>query len=96
MDRIYELIQTMRKSRGWDKTDTLPVLIKSVSAEAGELLETIQWNEEDIDMEAVKGEVADILMYTLSICIDNDIDVEELIRTKIKNVYERYPEVEND
>ena len=96
MDRIYELIQQMRISRGWDKTDTLPILIKSISAEAGELLETIQWNEEDINMEAVKGEVADILMYTLSICIDNGLDVEQLIRDKIENVYERYPEIEND
>ena len=96
MDRIYELIQQMRISRGWDKTDTLPILIKSISAEAGELLETIQWNEEDINMEAVKGEVADILMYTLSICIDNGLDVEQLIRDKIENVYERYPEIEDD
>jgi NTP pyrophosphatase (non-canonical NTP hydrolase) len=80
----------MRISRGWDKSDTLPILIKSVSVEAAELLETIQWDEENIDMEAVKGELADVLMYALSICIDNDIDVLQLIKDKIENVYERY------
>lgn len=92
MDKVLETIQEMRISRGWDKTDTLPILIKSVSVEAAELLETIQWDEENIDMEAVKGELADVLMYALSICIDNDIDVLQLIRDKIENVYERYPQ----
>ena len=92
MDKLFATIQEMRKTRGWDKTDTLPILIKSVAVEAGELLETIQWDEENIDMEAVRGELADVLMYALSICIDNDIDPQELIETKIKNVYQRYPE----
>ncbi|MBQ1315561.1 MAG: dUTP diphosphatase [Erysipelotrichaceae bacterium] len=92
MDKVLETIQEMRISRGWDKSDTLPILIKSVSVEAAELLETIQWDEENIDMEAVKGELADVLMYALSICIDNDIDVLQLIKDKIENVYERYPQ----
>ena len=92
MDKVLETIQEMRISRGWDKSDTLPIMIKSVSVEAAELLETIQWDEENIDMDAVKGELADVLMYALSICIDNDIDVLQLIKDKIQNVYERYPQ----
>ncbi len=95
MDKLLSTIQEMRISRGWDKTDTLPILIKSVAVEAAELLETIQWDEENIDLEAVKGEVADVLMYALSICIDNDIDVQQLIEDKIRNVYERYPAAED-
>ena len=92
MDKVFELIQEMRRSRGWDNSDTLPILIKSVSVEAAELLETIQWDEENIDMRAVESELADVLMYALSICIDNDIDVLQLIKDKIENVYERYPQ----
>ncbi|MBR2701397.1 MAG: dUTP diphosphatase [Erysipelotrichaceae bacterium] len=92
MDKLLNTIQEMRISRGWDKSDTLPILIKSVSVEAAELLETFQWDEENIDMEAVKGELADVLMYALSICIDNDLDVQKLIEDKIQNVYMRYPE----
>lgn len=91
MDKLLETIQEMRRTRGWDNSDTLPILIKSVSVEAAELLETIQWDEQNIDMEAVKGELADVLMYALSICIDYDIDVQQLIEDKIKNVYMRYP-----
>ena len=96
MNKVLETIQEMRVSRGWDKSDTLPVLIKSVAVEAAELLETIQWDEENIDMEAVRGELADVLMYALSICIDYDMDVQELIEEKIKNVYSRYPAKNND
>ena len=86
MDKLLETIQEMRRTRGWDNSDTLPILIKSVSVEAAELLETIQWDEQNIDMEAVKGELADVLMYALSICIDMDWDVLDLIEEKIKNV----------
>ena len=31
-------------------------------------------------------------MYALSICIDKNWDVEELIREKIENVNQRYPQ----
>ena len=30
MKEILDIIQKMRKECGWDKTDTLPILIKSV------------------------------------------------------------------
>ena len=92
MDEILDIIQQMRISRGWDKTDTLPILIKSVSVEAAELLETIQWDETKLNKEEVRSELADVLMYALSICIDEKWDVRELIREKIENVYLRYPE----
>jgi len=90
MQELLDIIQKMRKECGWDSTDTLPILIKSISVEAAELLETIQWSENDVDMEKVKGELADILMYALSICIDNDIDVKQMIEDKIVDVYDRY------
>ncbi len=92
MDELLEMIQKMRVRAGWDKTDSLPILIKSVSVEAAELLETIQWDEESIDLTAVRGELADVLMYALSIAIDEGWDVAELIREKIENVNSRYPE----
>jgi len=92
MERVLEIIQQMRVRAGWDKTDTLPILIKSVSVEAAELLETIQWSDEDYKEAEVRSELADVLMYALSICIDKNWDVEELIREKIENVNQRYPQ----
>ncbi|MBQ6654968.1 MAG: MagZ family protein [Erysipelotrichaceae bacterium] len=92
MDEVLKMIQQMRVRAGWDRTDSLPILIKSVSVEAAELLETIQWDEENIDKTAVRGELADVLMYALSIAIDEGWDVADLIREKIENVNSRYPE----
>ena len=91
MQEVLEVIQKMRKDCGWDKIDTLASLIKSVSVEAAELLETIQWSEENIDLEAVKAELADVLMYALSIAIDQDWDVKKIIEEKMVDVYRRYP-----
>ncbi|NLZ75517.1 MAG: nucleotide pyrophosphohydrolase [Erysipelotrichia bacterium] len=90
MKEVLDLIQKMRIDCGWDKTDTLPILIKSVSIEASELLETIQWDDDTFKEEKVKSELADVLMYALSIAIDNNWDVEELLKEKIENVYKRY------
>ncbi|MGI6509464.1 MAG: MazG-like family protein [Erysipelotrichaceae bacterium] len=95
MKQILDLIQKMRVDCGWDKTDTLPILIKSVSVEASELLETIQWDDNDFKEEKVKSELADVLMYALSIAIDNNWDVEELLKDKIEDVYKRYS-IKND
>ncbi len=95
MEELLDIIQKMRISRGWDKTDTLPILIKSVSVEAAELLETIQWDDNNCNLEDVKGELADVLMYALSIAIDQGWDVKSIVEEKIKNVYMRYPEKEN-
>ena len=96
MQEILDLIQQMRITRGWDKTDTIASLIKSVSVEAGELLETIQWDDEQLKMDELKSELADVLMYALSICIDLDLDVKQLIAAKMPDVYARYPEIEKD
>ncbi len=90
MKHVLDLIQKMREDCGWDKTDTLPILIKSVSVEASELLETIQWDDNDFKEEKVKSELADVLMYALSIAIDNEWDIEELLKDKIEDVYKRY------
>ncbi|MDI9541200.1 MAG: MazG-like family protein [Bacillota bacterium] len=90
MKEVLDLIQKMRVECGWDKTDTLPILIKSVSVEAAELLETIQWDDNDFKEERIKSELADVLMYALSIAIDNNWDVKELLKDKIDEVYKRY------
>ncbi len=95
MDELMTAIEEMRKSRGWDKSDNLPILIKSVAVEAGELLELIQWDEEKIDRQAVRGELADVLMYALTICTVEGWDPLEVVKTKIEDVYRRYPEVKN-
>ena len=87
---IYDEIQQLRKDCGWDKTDTPAILAKSVFAEAGELLECFLKEEENPDWDAVQSEAADVLMYVISLCLDQGWDVEEVIRGKFADVRHRY------
>ena len=86
MMSIIKEIQELRKDCGWDKTDTPAILAKSVFAEAGELLECFVEREETPDWNAVKSEIADVLMYA----IDQGGDVDEVIREKFADVRRRY------
>lgn len=87
-DKLYQKIQEMRCELGWDKTDTDERLAKFTVMEAAELLEC--YLDEEVSQLAVQEEIADILMYVLSICIDNGWDYEELIYRKMLKVKEKY------
>ena len=92
MDELCQRIQKMRIDKGWDKTDTDPILAKSIVIEAAELLECYQWDEEHVDKEAVKSELADVLMYTISLCMDNGWDYKQVVYDKFDDVNRRYPD----
>jgi len=91
-EKLKELITKMRVDKGWDKTDTPSILAKSTVIEAAELLECFQFDEDNFNLEDVKGELADVLMYALSLAMDLNLDVYEIIEEKIKDVDKRYPD----
>lgn len=74
----------MRQHFGWDKKDTIPFMVSCVLEEAQELKESL-----DLDEDAFKKELADVLMYVFAICIDNGYDPETLIKDKIEEVMKR-------
>jgi len=88
MKDVYEVIQAFRVKKGWDKSDTPNVLAKSISVESAELLECFL--NEDYDLEKVKGELADVLMVTLTLAMDLNCDVKSLIETKLIEVDKKY------
>ena len=61
-----ETIDRIRKftaDRDWEQYHTPANLAKSISIEAGELLECFQWSDSDYDLGHVKEELADVLVY---------------------------------
>ena len=88
MQDIYDIIQAFRIKKGWDKSDDPNVLAKSISVEAAELLECFL--EDEYHLDAVKGELADVLMVTLTLCMDLNLDVKELIENKLLEVDRKY------
>lgn len=80
---VYERIQAMREHFGWDETDTVTFMTSCVVEEANELKESLN------DEANFKKEIADVLMYTISICMDRGYDIETLILDKIDEVMQR-------
>ena len=92
MQDLLDLIQRYRVQKGWDKTDTPYNLSKSIVAESAELLECFL--VEHPNREAIKSELADVLMYALSLARDLNVDVRELIEEKWLDVTKRYPDAD--
>jgi len=88
MEDVFDLIQAFRVKKGWDKTDTPNVLAKSISVESAELLECFL--DEEYDLEKVKGELSDVLMVSLTLAMDLNLDVKTLIETKLLEVDKKY------
>ena len=61
---------------------------KPISVEAAELLECFL--EDDYKLEDVKGELADVLMVALTLAMDLNLDVKQLIETKLLEVDRKY------
>ena len=64
MEGLTKKIIKFNEERDWDQFHSPENLAKSISIEAGELLECFQWNN-DFDINEVKEELADVLNYCL-------------------------------
>ena len=92
MEELKTIITEFRGKRGWEKYDTLERFSKSISIEAAELLEHFQWNEEGDNIQEIKDELADVLIYALAMCYHLNEDSKKIIKEKLVDVARRYPE----
>ena len=81
--------------RDWKQFHNPQDLAVSIAIESAELLEIFQWGikkELSLDkIEKVKEELADILIYSLSLANVSGLDVSTIIRDKIKKNAIKYP-----
>lgn len=91
MGDIVKKIIEFRDERGWEKNDKPENLAKSIIIEAAELLENYQWGPDHADMENVKEELADVLIYSIAMVHDLGFDIEKIIDEKLKKNEEKYP-----
>ncbi len=98
MNEIKQLINAInefRDERGWKPHHNPKDLAISISIEAAELLEDFQWksSEEAVEqnIENIKEEIADVFIYGLMLCNELDLDVETIIKDKIKKNGLKYP-----
>lgn len=75
--------------REWGQFHTPENLAKSVSIEAGELLECFQWGHADVV--SAKDELADVLTYCWLLADRLDLDPDTIVMEKLAKTREKYP-----
>ena len=90
----YETIDRIRKfteDRNWDQFHSPANLAKSIVIEAAELLECFQWSDEEYDLQHVKEELADVLVYSQNLLDKLELDADEIINMKMSQNEAKYP-----
>ena len=87
LDRIRKFTE----DRDWDKFHSPANLAKSISIEANELLECFQWDEEHYNIDEVKEELADVLVYCRNMLDKLNLDEDEIVNAKMSQNEAKYP-----
>lgn len=89
--QTIERIRKFTKDRDWDQFHSPANLAKSISIEANELLECFQWSDTDYDIQHVKEELADVLVYCRDMLDKLGLDEDEIVNMKMDQNEAKYP-----
>jgi dCTP diphosphatase len=93
-------VATFVAERDWEQFHNAKDLAVSISIEAAELLEEFQWHDpaqvaaaaaDPAARERIRFELADILVYCLSLSNALEIDVSDAVRDKLIIARRKYP-----
>ena len=77
--------------RDWDQFHSPANLAKSISIEANELLECFQWSDTGYDINEVKEELADVIVYCIDMLDKLNLDADEIVNAKMDTNEAKYP-----
>jgi len=101
MDRLQEKYAEFKERRNWEKFHEPKNIAMSISIEASELMEHFQWKDnvpiekikrDEELMAGVREELADVILYSLSMAQRLDIDIEKAVEDKLEENRERFDE----
>ena len=90
MDKVNQF----RDERNWRQFHNEKDLALSITLEASELLEIFQWKtaaEGVENLDAIKDELADVLIYAYMLADNLNLDIDEIIERKLIKNKEKYP-----
>ena len=90
MKKTIDRIRKFNEDRDWDQFHSPDNLAKSISIEAGELLECFQWSP-DYKLENVKQELADVLIYCIMLSDKLGLDPVDIMNEKMQMNESKYP-----
>jgi len=89
--QTIDRIRRFTEDRSWDQFHSPANLAKSISIEANELLECFQWSDDDYDLEHVKEELADVIVYCQDMLDKLGLDADEIVNAKMDQNERKYP-----
>lgn len=84
-------IRQFTSDRNWNQFHSPANLAKSIAIEACELLECFQWNDDNYDLQHVKEELADVLVYCQDLLDELGLDEDEIVNMKMNQNEAKYP-----
>ena len=91
MKETMERIKKFRDDRDWQQFHTPSNLAKAISIESGELLEEFLWDNDNFDLQNVKEELADVMIYCIHMANALDVNIEDIINMKMDKNEMKYP-----
>ncbi len=98
--KVKSYLKDFAKERDWEKFHTPKNLVMALAGEVGELTELFQWltpeessrvMEDPDSAEAVRRELADVMIYVIRLLDSLGIDIEQALWKKLKDNAEKYP-----
>ncbi|MBP5995239.1 MAG: nucleotide pyrophosphohydrolase [Crocinitomicaceae bacterium] len=98
MSDINTLMQALvkfRDERDWKQFHDTKNLALALSIEVAELNELFLWKDdkesEEVDIQRIKEELADVFAYALLLAEKHQLNVSEIVLDKIQRNAEKYP-----
>jgi len=100
LSELKEKVKDFTNEREWTKYHTVKNLTMSIAIEAAELMELFQWVKEDnqnqkiqdpSELKKLEEELADVVIYCLSLANATNIDISSAVVNKIEKNKEKYP-----
>ena len=89
--KTIERIRKFSEDRDWEQFHSPANLAKSIVIEAAELLECFQWSDEGYDVQHVREELADVLVYSQNLLDKLGLDADEIVNMKMSQNEKKYP-----
>ena len=84
-------VQNFIEKRNWQKYHLPKDLAIAISVEASELLDIFKWRQTVYEKERIEEEMADIMIYLLSLANVLSIDMTRVVLEKLREDEIKYP-----
>ena len=89
---LQNTLLEFRNARDWEQFHNPKDLALALSIEAAELNEVFLWKKsEEANVEKIKEELADVFAYAILLAEKYDLDINEIVKAKVKKNGEKYP-----